>query len=215
VLLPTFLAYRELIRSKLEGDGGKKGDKANDGEEEQEEEEDVVEDPLLWIPKKLVTEWKNKDGIKCVTLIIQLTGGSADSDNDGVQCKVSNSGDEFVISEVWSELMSQIDEFYHYFPKATDETEDEFNRRKYAMEDKVQSISDNQTMKSIHRMKLPFRVDPTVMRIRFLGTSDGCRFAHIDLAERKKVTIEKVIMINTNNKKPLNSSLKRKYDNLA
>jgi hypothetical protein len=70
-------------------------------------------------------------------------------------------------------------------------------------------------MKSIHRMKLPFRVDPTVMRIRFLGTSDRCRFAPIDLAGRKKVTIEKVIMINTNNKKLPNSALKHKNDSLA
>jgi hypothetical protein len=179
-----------------------------------DDDDDNEIDPLLWCPKKLVTEWRNKDGIRCLTLIVQLTGGSADTSNDGVQVKVSNSGDEFVISEVWSDLMSEIDEFYNYFPKALDESADEFNRRKYAMEDKVQAIAGDQTLKSIHRMKLPFSVDPTVMRVRFLGTSDGCRFAHIDLAEKKKISIEKVIMIDTN-KKRLSSAEKRKYDSLS
>jgi hypothetical protein len=95
-----------------------------------------------WIPKKLVSEWKNKDGIRCLTLISQLTGrGAANSDsNDGVEGKVSNNGQEFAISEVWSPLMSFIDDFYTYFTKSADETDDEFNRRKYAMEDNVQSI---------------------------------------------------------------------------
>jgi hypothetical protein len=113
--------------------------------------------PLVWIPKKLVSEWKNKDGIRCLTLIIQLTGGAANSDNDGVEVKVSNNGEEFAISEVWSPLMSEIDDFYTYFPKAADETDDEFNRRKYAMEDNVQSIVAEGPMKSVYRMSLPFR----------------------------------------------------------
>ena len=89
---------------------------------------DDDDDPLVWIPKKLVSEWKNKDGIRCLTLIIQLTGGAANSDNDGVEVKVSNNGEEFAISEVWSPLMSQIDDFYTYFPKAADETDDEFKQ---------------------------------------------------------------------------------------
>jgi hypothetical protein len=171
--------------------------------------------PLVWIPKKLVSEWKNKDGIRCLTLIFQLTGGAANSDNDGVEVKVSNNGEEFAISEVWSPLMSQIDDFYTYFTKSADETDDEFNRRKYAMEDNVQSILVEGPMTSIYRMTLPFKVDPSVTRIRFLGTSDGCRFAHVDLAEKKKFEVEKVIMIDT--KKRLNlpsSAKKRNYHSL-
>jgi hypothetical protein len=173
-----------------------------------------VDDPLVWIPKKLVTEWKNKDGIRCLTLIIQLTGGVAASDNNGVEVKVSNNGEEFAISELWSPLMSQIDDFYTYFPKANDESEDEFNRRKYAMEDKVQAIVGTGSMKSVYRMTLPFRVDPTVRRIRFLGTSDGCRFAHIDLAERKKFEVEQVIMLDTQRKQLTSSAQKRSYCSL-
>ena len=70
-------------------------------------------------------------------------------------------------------------------------------------------------MTSIYRMTLPFKVDPSVTRIRFLGTSDGCRFAHVDLAEKKKFEVEKVIMIDT--KKRLNlpsSAKKRNYHSL-
>ena len=90
------------------------------------------EDPLVWIPKKLVTEWKNNDGIRCLTLIIrsQLTREAATSNSNVVEVKVSNSGEEFAISEVWSQLMCAIDDFYTLFPKAADETDDEFNRRK-------------------------------------------------------------------------------------
>jgi hypothetical protein len=73
-----------------------------------DDEVEEEEGPLVWIPKKLVTEWKNKDGIRCLTLIIQLTGGAATSDNYGVEVKVSNHGEAFAISEVWSPLMSQI-----------------------------------------------------------------------------------------------------------
>jgi hypothetical protein len=46
------------------------------------------DDPLFWAPKKLVTEWKNKDGIRCLTIIVQLTGGAANSNTDGVEVKV-------------------------------------------------------------------------------------------------------------------------------
>jgi hypothetical protein len=179
-----------------------------------EDDSNNVDDPLIWIPKKLVTEWKNKDGIRCLTLIIQLTGGVATSDNNGVEVKVSNNGEEFAISELWSPLMSQIADFYSYFPKANDETDDEFNRRKYAMEDKVQSIVAQGCMKSVYRMHLPFRVDPTVTRIRFLGTNDGSRFAHIDLAERKKFELEQVIIIDTNRRPLPSSATKRNYCSL-
>ena len=81
------------------------------------------------------------------------------------------------------------------------------------MEDKAQAIAKQGPMKSIHRIKLPFRVDPTVLKLRCLGTNDGGRFAHIDLAERKKLYVEKVIMIDTK-RKETSSAEKRKYDTL-
>ena len=86
---------------------------------------------------------------------------------------------------------------------AADETEDKFNHRKYAMEDKVHSMMVSQgTLNSIYRMLLPFQVDPTVQRVRILGTSDGCRFAHDDLTERKKIKVEEVIMMDKRNLLP-------------
>ena len=185
---------------------------AIDGDDDEED----GDDPLVWIPKKLMTEWKTGDGVRCLTLIIQLTGGSAASDNNGVEIKVSNNGLQFVISEVWSPLMSRIADFYTYFPKPIDETNDEFTRRRFAMEDNVQGIMGQASMTSIYRMTLPFKVDPSVTRIRFLGTSDGCRFAHVDLAEKKKFEVEQVIMIDTTKKRHNlpSSEKKRNYCSL-
>jgi hypothetical protein len=178
--------------------------------------DDEEESPLIWIPKKLVSEWKNRDGIKCLTLIFQLTGGVADNDNNGVEVRVSNSGEEFVISEVWSPMMIDIGEFYDLFPKARHETDDDFNRRKISMEDTVGNLLENYggTLTSIYRMPLPFRVDPTVQRVRIIGDEKGTRFAHVDLTERKKVEVEKVFMLG---KKvtPSSGDKKREYSKLS
>jgi hypothetical protein len=115
----------------------------------------------------------------------------------------------------WGPLMSQIDDFYTYFPKAADETEDEFNRRKYEWRTRCRPLwLGIGSMKSVYRMTLPFRVDPTVRIIRFLGTSDGCRFAHIDLAERKKFEVEQAIMLDTQRKQLTSSAQKRSYCSL-
>jgi hypothetical protein len=102
----------------------------------------------------------------------------------------------------------------HLLPQSWHENDDEFNRRKYAMEDNVQSIvAGGGAMHSVYRMSLPFHVD-TVKRVRFLGTTtDGCRFAHVDLAERRKLEVEQVIMIDTNRKLP-SSGQKRSYSSL-
>ena len=111
--------------------------------------------------------------------------------------------------------MFPIDDFYKLFPKAIDETEDEFNHQKYAMEDKVHSMVSKGTLNSIYRMVLPFRVDPTVRRVRILGTSDGCRFAHVDLAERKKIEVEEVIMMDRRKLLPSSAEKnKHSYSNI-
>ena len=34
-----------------------------------------------------------------------------------------------------------------------------------------------------------FGVDPTVRNLRILGTSNGCRFVHVDLADLKKIEV--------------------------
>ena len=50
---------------------------------------------------------------------------------------------EFAISETWSNLMSEIESFYTAFPRTSDETEDEFQRRRFAMEDNVRPMKDD------------------------------------------------------------------------
>jgi hypothetical protein len=188
----------------------------NDGAGNDDDVEHGEVDPLIWIPKKLVTEWKNKDGIKCLTLIFQLTGGVASNDNNGVEVKVSNNGGEFAISEEWSPLMSDIGDFYTSLQKAHDETDDDFNRRKISMEDTVGTLLDDNggSLTSVYRMPLPFRVDPTVQRVRILGDDKGTRFAHVDLTERKKVSVEKVIMLSSKKLHPTSSEKKRAYSKL-
>ena len=44
----------------------------------------------------------------------------------------------------------------------------------------------NCALKSEYRHKLPFRVDPGEKRVTFVGTSNGCPIAAVDLHERKK-----------------------------
>jgi hypothetical protein len=82
------------------------------------------------------------------------------------------------------------------------------------MENKVQAMVGQGAMKSVHRMTLPFRVDPPVGKVKFLGTSDGYWFAHIDVYERKKFDVEKVIMIYTKRKQLPSSAQKRSYCSL-
>jgi hypothetical protein len=113
-------------------------------------------------------------------------------------------------------MMAAIDRFYNMFPKADDETDDEFNRWKYAMEDMVQTLLAEGSLNSIYRMSLPFRVDPTVRHVRILGTTDGCRFAHVDLAEKKKIEVEQVIMMDKRKLADNNNSSNKRasYSNL-
>jgi hypothetical protein len=177
---------------------------------------------LAWEPKKIATEWKNKDGIRNLSLIIALTGGAANTDSNGVECKVTSDGTEFVISERWSSLMLQIDSFYEPLKdhRAHDESEDEFNRRKYAMEDQAQALmqqSGDAIVASVFKMSLPFQVDPTSLRTRFLGTRDGNRFCHIDLTEKQKFKAHTVMMMDSypnHGPAPVGSSEKPRYSSI-
>ena len=92
-------------------------------------------DTLRWEPKKIVKEWANVDGIKNMTIVIALTGGAADINSHGVECKVTSDGTVFAISEQWAPLMLDMKTFYNTVGLDHGETEDEFERRRFAMED--------------------------------------------------------------------------------
>ena len=182
--------------------------------EEDEESMKPEEEATAWVPKNLMTMWTNKEGVNFVSLILLLTGGAAAINSNGVELKVGGDGLELVISEVWSAFMESIDNFYSLFPKAADETDDEFNRRKYAMEDHVRAMKDGSSkLVSIYKKTLPFHVDPSTMKT-CISTADGCRFCHVDLAEKQKVEVNNVIMMDTK-KLPVSAEKIRSYSSLG
>jgi hypothetical protein len=65
-----------------------------------DDDDEEPEDPLAWVPKKIVSEWTNEDGIKCISIIFQLSGGNPLKNNDDVEVQVSTLGDEVAASEV-------------------------------------------------------------------------------------------------------------------
>ena len=52
-----------------------------------------------WIPKKVTAQYINQDGIKCWTVLIALTGGAIDEDNNGVEVEVTHDGNVLSVSE--------------------------------------------------------------------------------------------------------------------
>jgi hypothetical protein len=56
--------------------------------------------------------------------------------------------------------------------------------------DKSDVMAGDRPKRSTYKMPLPFRVDPSVKTIRFLGTEDGQRYAAVDLAERSMSEVE-------------------------
>ena len=158
-----------------------------------------VTDSLKWEPKKIVKEWTNGDGVKNITLVIALTGGAAEKNSSGVECKVTTDGTVFAISEHWSALMLEMKTFYNKMALDNGETEDEFERRRFAMEDATTVMKKHakvgEPLKSVFKMTLPFPVDPTSLRVRIMGTTDGNRFCHIDLTEKQKYKVTPVVMM--------------------
>ena len=67
-------------------------------------------------------------------------------------------------------------------------------------------------MLSVFRKPLPFRVEPTEMRVVFSGDKVGGRYCHIDLIEKKVQEVHDVVMMDdiTNTSVPL-SAKKLKY----
>ncbi|CAB9507357.1 hypothetical protein SEMRO_302_G112320.1 [Seminavis robusta] len=191
-------AYKKMMEKEKKPTVGPPNDTMppSDNEEEEAVEDYCADHSLLWQPKKLVACWQNRHGVKHVSMIFHLTGGAADTDTNAVECGVTDNGMEFIISELWSETIEKIDEFYLLFPRHQDETEDEFKRRQYAMEDLIRPhCASGRRMRSTFKFTLPIKVDPKSMRVRYAGTNDGTRICHVDLAERLKKEVQQVVML--------------------
>jgi hypothetical protein len=184
------------------------------GTEDDNDDDDVEDDPLYWAPKKIVTQWQDDDNIRCISIIVQLSGGSTLTDSNDVDIAVSNNGEELAISEVWCPLMTDVRNFYTTFPKHHNETEENACRKRIAMANTCDTMSRGKGIRSTYRMKLPFHVDPSVKRIRFLGTEDGKRYATVDLAERSMDEVESFSLFTTKMNVSTNSDKKRKTKNL-
>ena len=61
--------------------------------------------------------------------------------------------------------------------------------------------NENGQMLSVYKKTLPFRVEPTEKRTVFSGDSEGGRYCHIDLMEKKAMEVQEVMMMDeiTNN----------------
>jgi hypothetical protein len=176
--------------------------------DEADEEED---DPLAWNPKKIMTQWTNEDGIKCVTIVVQLSGGADLTDSNDVEVHVSTQGDELAITEVWSPLIADMRNYYSTFPKLKSESEENSLRKSIAMIDTCDALAGGIPKTSTYKMSLPFRVDPTVKTVRLVGTDDGQRFAAVDLAERSTMEVETFKLLSA--KTATNSGKKKKIVN--
>jgi hypothetical protein len=117
--------------------------------------------------------------------------------------------------------MINIKAFYKSVDLADNETDDDFNRRRYSMEDQVKVMLDAagsmDTLTSVYRMPLPFIVDPTSLRVRFMGTKDGGRFCHVDLTEKLKLKSQGVQMLDAGriSSKSMGSAEKTKWATLT
>jgi hypothetical protein len=120
-------AYRELNK-KANDDSGVTARMAKvdatlaDNDDDEAFTED--EDPLAWIPKKNTCEWTNEDGIKCISIVFQLSGGSTLTDSNDVDVQVSTLGDELAVSEVWTPIMANARNYYTTFPKLKSESDE-------------------------------------------------------------------------------------------
>ena len=114
-------------------------------------------------------------------------------------------------------MTQDMDTFYSKFKKHPNEAEDDFTERRFAMRPKLRKMmikyadTENQ-MVSVFRKALPFRVEPTEMRVVFSGDKVGGRYCHIDLIEKKLQEVHEVHMMDeiTNKSVPV-SAKKAKY----
>ena len=154
---------------------------------------------FTWAPKLVAFEHRNDDMDRCITILFSLQHGDPSKDEgSGVKIAVNEQGTELLVSEKWDEYMVDVRLFYHNFPKDDNETEDEYQKHRYAMLEHVEAMkNDNMDgpLRSEFRYMLPFKVDPLKRRVTVTNTIRG-RIAHVDLKEnmkQKKQISERVI----------------------
>lgn len=160
-----------------------------------------TEDMRTWAPHRLEGTWENDDGVRFVTIVVALTGGTTATDDEGVDVELINGGTEIQIAEKWCREMTHIDEFYKSFKKQEDETIDEFTQRRFAMKRACRlhttfgpgNVPGPAQATCTHA--LPFLVDPASVKVTFYGSESGCRLCHIDMSERRKISKRTVTMI--------------------
>ena len=142
-----------------------------------------------------MAEHVNPDGIRGLTALVALTSGVAQHDNSKVDVALTNDGQELTVTEAFHDEMTDLGEFYNQLPRNDGESEAEFTRKRFAMEDAVRDMKKTGTTTSIFKLAIPFRCDPTEKHVQICGMMNGARFAHIDLSEKKKIKKQGIVMM--------------------
>ena len=85
----------------------------------------------------------------------------------------------------------------------------------FAMRDAAREMIDLGETNSVFQCRTPFRVDPTEKRVQFIGFEDGSRFVHIDLAEKKRIKKQRVVMVSKKRASNKHSRPDAAYSKLA
>jgi hypothetical protein len=113
-------------------DGGAAERKASENDKvfnrDDADNDETDEAPLGWVPKKIVSEWTHDDGIRCISVIIQLSGGETLADSNDAEVQVSSTVDELAVSEVWNPLLADVRNFYLTFLKHKNESDEKTPR---------------------------------------------------------------------------------------
>ena len=164
-----------------------------------------------------MTQWENDGGVRCISILVNLSSGTANSSSQGIDVDVVNDGNTLKIEECWSGMMQDMAVFYSKFKQRDGEEKDDFTERRFAMRRTLRKMmikfaNTENKMVSIFKKPLPFRVEPTEMRVVFSGDNDGGRYCHVDLIEKKLQEIHEVMMMDDIvNKSVPTSSQKKKY----
>ena len=150
-----------------------------------------------WLPKTIMAQHVNPDGIRGLTCLVALTSGVAQVDNSKVDIALTNDGQEQepTVTEAFHDDMTDLGEFYNNLPRNDGESEAEFTRKRFAMEDAVRDMKKSGNTTSIYKIGVPFRCDPTEKHVQICGMPNGSRFAHIDLSEKKKIKKQGIVMM--------------------
>ena len=78
-----------------------------------EEEDDFAypTEHTEWIPHYVMTEWENNAGIRCISMLVNLSSGSANSSSRGIDVDLDNDGNTLTIGERWSDMTQDMDVF--------------------------------------------------------------------------------------------------------